>query len=56
VIALNLRREITEKVSKVMDSLSEEKKRSSAAGFSDGEYRDQLKQVFERIKHGRNEL
>jgi len=53
VVALNLRREITEKVSKGgMDSLSEEERKEipQQMDFSDGEYRDQLKEVFEQHK------
>jgi len=53
VIALNLRREITDKVSKGgMDSLSEEEKKEvpQQMDFSDSEYRDQLKEVFEQHK------
>jgi aminopeptidase N len=51
VVALNLRREITEKVSKGgMDSLSEEEKKEipPQMDFSDDDYRDQLKEVFEQ--------
>jgi aminopeptidase N len=53
VVALNLRREITEKVSKGgMDSLSEEERKEipQQMDFSDGEYRDRLKEVFEQHK------
>ncbi len=53
VVALNLRREITEKVSKGgMDSLSEEEKKEipQQMDFSDNDYRDQLKDVFEQHK------
>ena len=53
VVALNLRREITEKVSKGgMDSLSEEEKKEipQQMDFSDSDYRDQLKEVFEQHK------
>jgi aminopeptidase N len=53
VVALNLRREITEKVSKGgMDSLSEEERKEipQQMDFSDGEYRDHLMEVFEQHK------
>jgi len=53
VVALNLRREITEKVSKGgMDSLSEEERKEipQQMDFSDGEYRDQLMEVFKQHK------
>jgi len=49
VVALNLRKEITDKVSKTgMDSLSEEERKDVPAqmDFSDTEYRDRLLQVF----------
>jgi uncharacterized iron-regulated protein len=51
VVALNLRREITEKVSKGgMDALSEEEKKEipPQMDFSDDEYRDRLKEIFEQ--------
>ena len=53
VVALNVRREIVDKVSKGgMDSLSEEEKQVVPAqmDFSDGYYRDRLKEVFEKHK------
>jgi uncharacterized iron-regulated protein len=53
VVALNLRREITEKVSKGgMDSLLEEEKKEipPQMDFSDDEYRDRLKEIFEQHK------
>jgi aminopeptidase N len=53
VVALNLRREITEKVSKEgIDSLSEDEKKEipPQLNFSDDEYRDRLKEVFEQHK------
>jgi len=53
VVALNLRREITEKVSKGgIDSLSDEEKKEipQQMDFSDSDYRDQLKEVFEQHK------
>ncbi len=59
VVALNLRREITEKVSKGgMDSLSDEEKKEvpPEMDFSDQEYRDRLKQVFgeHKSREGKN--
>ncbi|HUI67950.1 MAG TPA: ChaN family lipoprotein [Nitrospirota bacterium] len=53
VVALNLRREITDKVSKGgIDSLSAEEKKEipQQMDFSDSDYRDQLKEVFEQHK------
>jgi aminopeptidase N len=53
LVALNLRREITEKVSKGgIDSLSEEEKKEipQQLDFSDSDYRDELKEVFEQHK------
>jgi aminopeptidase N len=53
VVALNLRREITEKVAKSgMDSLSEDEKKEipQQMDFLDADYRDQLKEVFEQHK------
>jgi aminopeptidase N len=53
VIALNLKREIIEKVSKGgMDSLSAEEKKEipQQMDFSDNEYRDQLNEAFEQHK------
>ncbi len=53
VVALNLRREITEKVSKGgMDSLSEEEKKElpPQMDFSDDEYRNRLREIFEQHK------
>jgi len=49
LVALNLRREITEKVSKGgMDSLTEEERKElpRETDFSDQEYRDRLREVF----------
>ncbi len=51
VIALNLKREITDKVSKAgIDSLSEEEKRviPSQMDFSDEDYRERLHEVFQK--------
>lgn len=53
VIALNLRREIVEKVSKSgMDALTgdERKEIPSQTDFSDSDYRERLRQVFDRHK------
>ena len=53
VVALNMRREIVEKVSKDgMGSLSEEEKKEIPAemDFSDNYYRERLKEVFEKHK------
>lgn len=53
VIALNLRREITEKVSKSgIESLTEEEKGElpEELDFSDDEYRDRLKEIFRQHK------
>jgi len=53
VVALNLSREITDKVSKKgMDSLTEDERKDVPAqmDFSDTEYRDRLRQVFDQ--HG----
>ncbi len=53
VVALNLRREIIEKVSKEgMDSLSQEEKKEipPAMDFSDDKYRDRLKDIFDQHK------
>ncbi len=55
VIALNIRREIVDKVSKSgIDALSGEEKREipSQMDFSDNEYRESLKKIFEM--HGRS--
>ncbi len=57
VIALNLRREIIDKVSREgMDSLTDDEKKEipSHLDFSDAEYRDRMKQVFTQHK-GRGE-
>ncbi len=57
VVALNLRREITEKVSKGgMDSLTDEERRElpRETDFSDQEYRDRLKETFAQHR-GRSE-
>jgi uncharacterized iron-regulated protein len=59
VIALNLRREIIDKVSREgMDALTDDEKKEipSHLDFSDTEYRDRLKQVFTQHKErgGRN--
>ena len=54
VVALNLTREIVEKVSKSgMDALSEEEKKAlpREMDFSDEDYRDRLKQVFSQHKN-----
>ena len=51
VVALNLRREITEKVAKSgLDSLTDEEKKDLPAemDFSDEDYRGRLKQIFEQ--------
>jgi aminopeptidase N len=51
VVALNISREITDKVSKSgLDSLTPEERKSlpSQTDFSDTEYRDRLKQVFDQ--------
>jgi aminopeptidase N len=53
VVALNLTREIVEKVSKNgMDALSDEEKKAlpQQMDFSDDDYRDRLKQVFSQHK------
>lgn len=53
VVALNMRREIVDKVSKGgMDSLSEEEKKAVPAqmDLSDNYYRERLKEVFEKHK------
>lgn len=53
IVALNLRREITEKVSKGgIDSLTEEERKEIPADldFSDNEYRERLKEVFKQHK------
>jgi aminopeptidase N len=53
VVALNLRKEITDKVSKTgMDSLSDEERKDVPAqmDFSDTEYRGRLQQVFSQHK------
>lgn len=53
VVALNLRRELTDKVSKTgMDSLSGDERKDVPAqmDFSDTGYRDRLKQVFDQHK------
>ena len=51
VVALNLRREITDKVSKTgMDSLTDDERKDvpEQMDFSDKEYRDRLRQVFDQ--------
>ena len=53
VVALNLRREITDKVSKGgMDSLTDDEKKEIPAqlDFSDSSYRERLKQAFDQHK------